>query len=180
MNNRYILGFLYIFTIVMSNYFASTIVINLPGTFALTLGTIIFSLVFVLRDYIHRFGKKYIYTLISLALIISGIVNFSTQVPIQIVIASALGLFFGEATDTEVFERLAKFNWLTRALTSNAVSVPLDSLIFNTIAFSATDLQSSIPILTSADIVYKLVISIVVSLGIAKSFGTFLNNKKIA
>lgn len=177
---KYLLSLTYILVIMLSNYFASTILLDYNGIITVSIGTLTFGLVFLLRDLLHRSGRMFVYSTIVVSVIISTIFNILTNAPLQIVIASGIGLLIGELVDTEVFEKIKTKNWLVRALTSNSISVPVDSFVFNLIAFYGTQLQSQILGLTVADVIYKYIIAGVLSLGIyqigIKSFKTFLKN----
>jgi queuosine precursor transporter len=177
---KYIYSFLYILTVVASNILASTILFDFGGVAVLTVGTLTFGLVFFLRDLIHRYGKKYVYSIIFVSLLVSIFVNLITNTPMQIVIASALGLIIGEIADTEIFERLRSKSWLTKALTSNILSVPLDSIMFNVIAFIGSELQGQIIQLTIADVLYKLIIAGLLSIGVYRVGERLLTHKKTA
>jgi queuosine precursor transporter len=177
---KYFLSFSYILIIILSNLLASNIFLDYNGIIVLTVGTVTFGLVFVLRDLLHKYGKLTVYKAILIAVLSSVILNFVTNTPIQIVIASALGLIVGEVADTEVFHKLTTKNWLVRALTSNSISIPLDSLMFNVIAFVGTSMQPQILGLTLADILYKLLIAGILSLGIYRLSNSIKTHKKIA
>ena len=154
---------LYIALIALANYTAANI-IKLPFNIDLAIGTIFFGFVFTVRDKLHFFGRKTVYLGIFLASVLSLIINIITQSPHQIILASIIGLVLGEVADTEVFARI-KDNWLVKSLTSNAVSVPIDTILFNVIAFAGTELASSIPNLVAGDIIFKALFSTVLSLG---------------
>jgi hypothetical protein len=57
-------------------------------------------------------------------------------VPWRIILASFIAIVLSETADTEVYQRLLGRPWLQRVAGSNAVSIPLDSMIFNAIAFA--------------------------------------------
>jgi uncharacterized integral membrane protein (TIGR00697 family) len=125
-------------------------------------GTLIYPLTFTLRDLVHKvLGRKGARILIVAAgainLLMAGLFWVVSRLPYdeavgpqpdwdgvlspvwRIVIASILAEVFAELTDTEIYHLWVtrvtrRFQWL-RVLTSNAVSVPLDSLIFVWIAF---------------------------------------------
>ena len=40
-----------------------------------------------------------------------------------------------ETADTEIYQKLIKRSWMERVIGSNLVSIPLDSILFNIIAF---------------------------------------------
>jgi len=127
---------LYIAIIVFSNISASWFV-SVPFGGTLSVADLTFGLVFTLRDAVHHVYRRrdIIYLFIFIALLCSTIALFILQEPLRIVLASAIGLFFSEALDTELFHRL-KRHWIIRILTSNAISVPFDSALFFLIAFA--------------------------------------------
>ena len=150
----------YVLVQVLSNIASSKIafVFNL----AVDGGTFLYPLAFTLRDLVHKkFGKKTTLNLIF----ISAIINIFTPLffyfiaalpadstwnfnkdfsnvlsPIlRISLASIVAGTISELTDTQVYHIFVtkitkKFQWL-RVLISNAVSIPIDTLIFVVIAF---------------------------------------------
>lgn len=133
--------------------------------FSMDAGTLVYPITFTLRDVVHKIaGRRGARTLIVAAgvvnLIMAGLFWLTSRLPYdpaagprsdwdavlspvwRIVIASIVAEVFAELTDTEIYHlwvtRLTRrFQW-TRVLTSNAVSVPLDSLIFCWGAFGGT------------------------------------------
>ena len=57
------------------------------------------------------------------------------EVPWRIILASFIAIVLSEAADTEIYHQLLHRSWLQRVTGSNLVSIPLDSLLFNLIAF---------------------------------------------
>jgi uncharacterized PurR-regulated membrane protein YhhQ (DUF165 family) len=53
----------------------------------------------------------------------------------RIIAASFIAIVLSEAADTEIYQQLLHRSWLQRVAGSNLVSIPLDSLLFNLIAF---------------------------------------------
>lgn len=125
-------------------------------------GTLVYPLTFTLRDLVHKVaGKRGARVLILAAavinLLMAGLFWLVSRLPYdpatgpqpdwdavlapvwRIVIASILAEVVSELIDTEIYqlwvERITRrFQW-TRVLASNAVSLPLDSLMFVWIAF---------------------------------------------
>ncbi len=54
----------------------------------------------------------------------------------RVFVASTVAILIAEAMDTEVYHRLRNRSWLVRVTRSNAVSIPVDSILFNVIAFA--------------------------------------------
>lgn len=131
--------------------------ITLIAGFSMDAGTFIYPLTFTIRDLIHkRLGKQTARTVIILAagvnLFMALFFHFTAWLPQdpawglgkefaailgpvwRIVIASIIAEVFSELLDTEIYhlwqKRITtKYQWL-RVLSSNAVSIPVDSLIF--------------------------------------------------
>lgn len=133
------------------------------GSITMPAGTFIFAVTFTLRDLLHkRLGKEWA----RAAIVLAGVFNvvqatylatvgtlpspdfyhltgawgtIFALVP-SITAASIIAEVISELVDTEVYHSWQRrFTFLpqwTRVLVSNAVSLPLDSLIFGTLAFS--------------------------------------------
>ncbi len=125
--------------------------------FSVDAGTFIYPFTFTLRDLVHKvLGRTAARTLIVAAgvinLVMAGLFAFAAWLPPdptwplqrefaavltpvwRIVLASIVAEVFSELTDTEIYHLWVtrvtrRFQWM-RVLTSNAVSIPLDSLIF--------------------------------------------------
>jgi uncharacterized integral membrane protein (TIGR00697 family) len=131
--------------------------ITLIAGFSMDAGTFIYPLTFTIRDLVHkRLGKKVARTVIILAaginLFMALFFHFTAWLPQdpswglgkefaavlgpvwRIVIASIIAEVLSELIDTEIYHlwhsRITKkYQWM-RVLSSNAVSIPVDSLIF--------------------------------------------------
>jgi uncharacterized integral membrane protein (TIGR00697 family) len=131
--------------------------ISLIAGFSLDAGTFIYPLTFTIRDLIHkRLGKLAARKIIILAaginLFMAFFFHFVAWLPQdpawglgkefttilgpvwRIVIASIMAEVFSELIDTEIYHLwqsriTTKYQWM-RVLSSNAVSIPIDSLIF--------------------------------------------------
>jgi uncharacterized integral membrane protein (TIGR00697 family) len=131
--------------------------ITLIAGFSMDAGTFIYPLTFTIRDLIHkRLGKQVARTVIILAaginLFMALFFQFTAWLPQdpawglsgefaavlgpvwRIVIASIVAEVISELIDTEIYHLwqnrvTEKYQWM-RVLSSNAVSIPIDSLIF--------------------------------------------------
>ncbi|HNX05872.1 MAG TPA: VUT family protein, partial [Opitutales bacterium] len=54
----------------------------------------------------------------------------------RVLVASFLAIILAETADTEIYHRLRERSWTVRVLRSNAVSIPMDSILFNCVAFA--------------------------------------------
>jgi uncharacterized integral membrane protein (TIGR00697 family) len=151
-------------------------------------GTIIYPFTFTLRDLVHKvLGRRGARIIIIIAaainLFMAGLFWIVSQLPYdpsvgvqpdwdsvlspvwRIVIASILAEVFSELTDTEIYHLwvtriTARYQWL-RVLTSNAVSIPLDSLIFVWAAFGGVYPSASVWEIFFANILLKGVVTLV-------------------
>lgn len=135
------------------------------GGFSVDAGTLVYPLTFTLRDLVHKLTNKHvaralIISAAAINLIMAGVFWLASQMPAdmmvgpqlefaavlspvwRIVIASILAEVIAEFIDGEIYEQWVnrvgeKYQW-GRVLSSNAVAVPIDSLVFCAIAFLGT------------------------------------------
>ena len=155
---KYSLIFLYVLSILLANLTLNRF-IPLPLYGQLSVGTIFFAAVFTLRDRIHRHGLPAVYLAIGLALIVNALAALYTGTPWRFIGASFLAILVGELADTGVYQRLLHRSWWVRVLSSNAVSVPLDSVLFTLLAFFGAMTWNMIFQIIFADIVVKYLIA---------------------
>jgi queuosine precursor transporter len=157
-------------------------------TLAVDAGTFLYPLTFTMRDLIHKqLGKANAQRIV----IATGIINlfmaaffaFVIWLPSdsswanqnefrlilgpawRIVFASITAAVISELVDTEVYHlfitRVTKrFEWL-RVLTSNAISIPLDSILFALIAFAGLMTGSVILEIIIANILIKYAVTLI-------------------
>ena len=146
---------LYIAAQILSD--VASLKIALIAGFSIDAGTFIYPLTFTIRDLVHkRLGKEAARTAILLAaginLFMAAFLYFAARLPQdpswgkgdafaailgpiwRIVIASIIAEVVSELLDTEVYHfwvtRITRrYQWM-RVLTSNSISIPVDSLIF--------------------------------------------------
>ena len=156
--------------------------------FSIDAGTFIYPLTFTIRDLVHKqLGKKIARTVIVLAaginLFMVAFFQFAAWLPQdpswglgnefgiilgpvwRIVIASITAEVIAELIDTEVYHfwvtRITrKYQW-ARVLTSNAVSIPIDTLIFCWLAFGFTLPHAVVWSIFSANIIVKGLVTLI-------------------
>jgi uncharacterized integral membrane protein (TIGR00697 family) len=156
--------------------------------FSIDAGTFIYPLTFTIRDLVHkRLGKKVARTVIVLAaginLFMAAFFQFAAWLPQdaawglgreftsilgpvwRIVLASITAEVIAELIDTEVYHfwvtRITrKYQW-ARVLTSNAVSIPIDSLIFCWLAFGFTLPHSVVWSIFWANVIVKGLVTVI-------------------
>jgi uncharacterized PurR-regulated membrane protein YhhQ (DUF165 family) len=150
---------LYVLAILLANLTLDRF-IQLPAFGLLSVGTLFFAAVFTLRDRIHRAGGLHaVYVAIALALMVNVAAAVWLDTPMRFIGASFLAILVSELADTVVYQRLIRRSWWTRVLASNAVSVPLDSVIFTLLAFYGDMSTREMTEIVFADVIAKFVIA---------------------
>lgn len=146
--------------------------IPLGGFFLVNVGTFFFGVTFTQRDRVHRFGRRNVYVMIFLAAVANVVMSLTLDTPIRYVIVSFLAILISESADTEVYHRLLHRPWLVRVASSNAVSTPLDSIIFTVLAFAGeawATFQWMVQVIVT-DVLVKYAASMIVALGVLNWF----------
>ncbi|MGD9332429.1 MAG: VUT family protein [Desulfobacterales bacterium] len=125
---------IYIGAVLAANYTAMWF-IPLPIFGKVSVGTLIFGITFTQRDRVHRYGRKAVYGMILAAAVGMVLESLFLEVPWRIILASFIAIVLSEAADTEIYHKLLHRSWLQRVTGSNLISIPLDSILFNLIAF---------------------------------------------
>ncbi|MVN85771.1 VUT family protein [Deinococcus sp. HMF7620] len=160
---------LYALSILLANLTLNKF-IPLPVYGLLSVGTIFFAAVFTLRDRIHRAGGlKAVYIAIAAALVVNTAAALVTDTPWRFIGASFLAILVGELADTAVYQRLIQRSWWTRVLASNAVSVPLDSILFTLLAFWGDMSGGEMTQIIFADILAKYLIAALLAFRVGRA-----------
>jgi hypothetical protein len=128
----------------MSVFVAATVLANytldafLPvgPWFLVNVGTLFFGVTFTQRDRIHRYGRRSVYGTILVAGLANVAAALAVGTPLRYVAVSFLAIVASETADTEIYQRLLRRRWLVRVASSNAVSAPLDTVLFTVLAFA--------------------------------------------
>lgn len=156
--------------------------------FSIDAGTLVYPFTFTLRDMVHKVaGRQAARTLIILAAIVNlfmaGLFWLAASLPadlavgdqlefghvlspvLRIVLASIIAEVVSELTDTEIYQLWVKFRghkqqWM-RVISSNAISVPLDSAVFVTIAFLGTMPVSVVWSIFWANVLVKGIVTLI-------------------
>jgi uncharacterized PurR-regulated membrane protein YhhQ (DUF165 family) len=126
---------IYILAVLIANYTA-TWFIPLPIFGMVSVGTLVFGITFTQRDRVHRYGRKPVYLMIFIAAVGMVFESLFLGVEWRIIMASFIAIVISETADTEVYHKLLNRSWFQRVIGSNLISIPLDSLLFNVIAFA--------------------------------------------
>jgi len=150
---------IYIAATLAANYTA-TWFIHFPLFGQVSVATFIFGITFTQRDRVHHnLGRKKVYIMIAVAAFFNVAVTVAGAVPWRIILASFIAIILAETADTEIYQRYIQSSWTMRVLRSNSVSIPLDSLLFNTIAFAGVFSNWEIASIIFGEIVFKGIVS---------------------
>jgi uncharacterized PurR-regulated membrane protein YhhQ (DUF165 family) len=130
----YAAGLVYIGATLLANFTLDSF-LPVGQFFLVNVGTLFFGLTFTQRDRIHRYGRRAVYSMILAAAVTNVVLAASLGTPHRFVIVSFVTILIAEAADTEVYQRLLRRRWLVRVASSNAVSAPLDTVLFTLLAF---------------------------------------------
>jgi len=145
---------IYIAAVLVAN-FTATWFIPLPLFGMLSIGTLVFGVTFTQRDRVHQYGRKRVYLMIMIAALGMVLESLFLQVPWRIIAASLIAIMISETADTEIYHKLLRRTWFQRVLGSNMVSIPLDSTLFNVIAFAGVFEPGMITAVIFGEIVVK-------------------------
>jgi len=145
--------------------------IDLGAFGLLSAGTITFGITFTIRDLAHQasvragLGRRPVFLMIGIAAVVNVFVAIATDTPARFLVASFLAILISEGIDTEIYHRLRTRSWLVRVLSSNAVSVPLDSSIFTIVAFFGVAGYDAFTMLqiVQADLIFKFLVGTILA-----------------
>ncbi len=152
--------------VVLSNYLVQFPVQQFGLSEILTYGAFSYPITFLITDLANRaYGKvvarKVVYIGFVIGIILTFLVstNFADVISIRIAIGSGLAFFVAQNLDVQVFDRLRKKSWYIAPLASSTLGSVVDTFLFFSIAFYATD----IPWFTLAigDLIVKLLITLI-------------------
>ena len=161
----------------MSVYIVCTLLANftfdsflaLPVYGQLSVGTLFFGVTFTQRDRVHGFGKNRAYQMIAVAACTNLALSAYLGIPLRFLLAGFFAILVSETADTEVYGRLMQRRWLTSVLTSNAFSIPLDSVTFTAIAFAGTLSVAAMGEIVFADILAKTIVGFLAATRVLRS-----------
>jgi uncharacterized PurR-regulated membrane protein YhhQ (DUF165 family) len=124
----------YVVCTVLANYTFDAF-LPVGGFFLVNVGTFFFGITFTQRDRVHQYGRRAVYLMVAVAAVLNVVMSLLIDTPLRYVGVAFLAIIISETADTEIYQRLLDRPWITRVIRSNAVSAPLDTLIFTTLAF---------------------------------------------
>lgn len=144
--------------------------ITLPVLGVFTFGTLFFAFTFTFRDRVHHLSqsKRFVYATIGVTAIVNVIAAYLTDTPWRFIIASFVAIALAETADTEVYHAFRRRSWTTRVLTSNAVSVPVDTAVFALLAFHGSLPNNIVWQIFYNDVLWKYAIATIIAINIGK------------
>ena len=152
--------------VVLSNYLVQFPIQHFGLNEILTYGAFSYPVTFLITDLANRaYGKlvarKVVYVgfIIGVFLTLFVSTNFSDIISIRIAVGSGVAFFIAQNLDVQIFDSLRKKIWYVAPLTSSVIGSLIDTFLFFSIAFYATE----IPWVTLAfgDLAVKLLIAVV-------------------
>lgn len=184
---RSLLSFSIIYVVIgMLSNISSLRIVEVLGI-SMDAGTLLYPLTFTLRDLIHKKSDKktalhIVYIGVVMNLLMFLVFFIVSKLPAdmvvgeqkefgqvlvgswRIVLASIVAMFISEVVDSEIYqwyaEKFKKYHFM-RVLTSNFISVPLDSIIVTLIAFYGVMPNSVLISITLVNIAIKYIIALV-------------------
>ncbi|MCX6358677.1 MAG: VUT family protein [Armatimonadetes bacterium] len=139
--------------------------IHLPLGISVAVGTLWFGCTFTMRDHVHAvLGRRGAYIMIWVAIAASCAETIVLGVPPRIILASVIATAMAESADTEIYHANRSRAWLARVLRSNSVSIPIDTVVFNLVAFAGVLGWGAMLGLTVGDMLTKAVMGALVGL----------------
>ncbi|MGF1522074.1 MAG: VUT family protein [Leptolyngbyaceae cyanobacterium] len=164
MEKKYVINaVIYVLATLGANYTAEWF-IQFPVFGQVAVGTFIFGITFTQRDKLHGAGRKWVYLTIAIAALANILMSAVLAVPLRIILASFLAIVLAETADTEIYQKLLRYPWLVRVAGSNAVSIPLDTLLFTLVAFAGVLSNTEMVSLLFGETITKYAIGILVAL----------------
>jgi len=160
----------YVVCTLLANYTFDSF-LPLPGYGLVNVGTLFFGVTFTQRDRVHRFGRGATYWMIFTAAVLNVLTALSLGTPLRYVAVGFAAIIISEAADTEVYQRFIRRRWLTRVTASNAVSIPLDTVIFTVFGFCGASFVTPSLMLEVilTDIAVKLIVGTLAALRILRA-----------
>ena len=134
--------------VVASNYLVQFPIQYFGLNEILTYGAFSYPITFLITDLANRaYGKivtrkiVYIGFFIGVLLTLFFSTNFSNIISIRIAIGSGTAFFIAQNLDVKIFDMLRKKSWYIAPLTSSVFGSTIDTFLFFSIAFYATDIS---------------------------------------
>ena len=147
MNKSFILLSILMGVVVLSSNYLVQFPINYYGlNKILTYGALSYPIAFLITDLANRsYGKivarKIVYLgfFIGISFTVIFSTDFADYISIRIAIGSGFAFLVAQLLDVQIFDKLRKKLWFVAPLTSSIIGSTIDTFLFFSIAFYATD-----------------------------------------
>ncbi len=173
------LSFLMGVIVLSSNYLVQFPINHYGLNEILTYGAFTYPIAFLITDLANRsYGKVIAKKIVYLGFFIGVFstvlfsTNFQDLISIRIAIGSGVAFFVAQLLDVQIFDRLRKKRWFIAPLTSSLIGSVVDTFLFFSISFYATD----VPWITLSlgDLSVKFIVTLIMLI----PFRIFLNSFK--
>lgn len=174
---------------VLAANLTATLFVPFPVFGQVAVGTFLFGITFSQRDRLHQSGgRRLVYWVILGTAVLNFLVMLSflhlwggpavgaarwvgwewlaqglamlRESTFRVLLASFSAIVLAEAADTEVYHQLRRRSWVVRVLRSNLLSIPLDSLLFNLVAFAGIFPWAMLLSIVFGEVVIKFLVSL--------------------
>ena len=173
------LSFLMGVIVLSSNYLVQFPINHYGLNEILTYGAFTYPIAFLITDLANRsYGKVIAKKIVYLGFFIGVFstvlfsTNFQDLISIRIAIGSGVAFFVAQLLDVQIFDRLRKKRWFIAPLTSSLIGSVVDTFLFFSISFYATD--GPWITLSLGDLSVKFIVTLIMLI----PFRVFLNSFK--
>jgi len=148
----------------------------------LTYGAFSYPIAFLITDLANRtYGKVVAKKIVYVGFII-GIVftlffstNFTDLISVRIAIGSGTAFLIAQLLDVQIFDQLRKKKWFVAPLTSSLIGSTVDTFLFFSISFYATDIPWVT--LSLGDLAVKVLVALLMLIPFRLLLGTLRDSK---
>ncbi len=173
-----LLSFLMGVVVLSSNYLVQFPIQHYGLEKILTYGAFSYPVAFLITDLANRFYGKmvarkivYIGFVIGVSFTLLFSTNFADLISVRIAIGSGTAFLIAQLLDVQIFDKLRKKKWFIAPLTSSFIGSTVDTFLFFSISFYATN----VPWFTLAlgDLAVKIFVALVMLIPFRLLLGTF-------
>ena len=143
----------------------------------LTYGAFTYPIAFLITDLVNRsYGKivakkiVYIGFIVGITFTFLFSTNFSDLISLRIAIGSGTAFIVAQLLDVQIFDKLRKKKWFVAPLTSSFIGSVVDTFLFFSISFYATEIPWII--LSLGDLTVKIFVALVMLIPFRLLLGT--------
>ena len=144
----FILTFLMVLIIVLSNYLVQFPINYMGLQDVLTYGAFSYPIAFLITDLSNRkYGKNIAKQIVYFGFVLGVIftfyfaTNYSDVISIRIAIGSGSAFLIAQLIDVNIFDKLRKKTWFVAPLTSSLIGSSVDTFLFFSISFYGTGIN---------------------------------------